>query len=375
MKPLHALATLALILCTPILLCFGQQHGAISRQGPIIPEIEGGQLDHELVVVEGFVELWEEIPQSTVIKYHLRDKWANTITVLSPAERPVVKTVLYRVTGTVNVRSKATERFIDERSRVAVEQGADLKQVAVSAINYATPVVEERSRQWWYDNKAAESTLRSANVAFAEGNYDRAAAAANQAISLCSSAPYSAALYVVIAAIIVFVVLIAFLVVFLMRKPRQGTVKTTTSASKGVDAGLPPPAERMHGDVISMAIAPSGTLKILPGRFEVIGGDPKVSEIRLYKTSENPDLEFTFGRLNGQAYRHIQIDNPTVSHEQAKLLFNGGKYTLINRADPDKSNTTLVNDVQMSMNEVHVLNNNDKITMGAIVMRYLSNGK
>ena len=198
---------------------------------------------------------------------------------------------------------------------------------------------------------------------------------ANQAIVLSANPSFSAILYFVIAAVIVLIVLAVALVMAVVKRPRVGTVKTFTGEKRPPESSLPPPAEKIKGDTISMDLPPSGTLKILPGRLEVIGGDSKVGEIRLYRTSENSDLEFTFGRFPGSPYRHIQIDHPTISHEQAKLLFSNGVYTLINRADPVKSNSTIVNDAEMQMNQVCTLKDNDKIAMGAVIMRYHANGK
>lgn len=378
MKAKHVIALVSLLLAVTSTQVMGQQHEPIARPGPIIPEIWSGQLDHELVAVEGFVEFWEEVPHTTVIKYHLRDKWANIISVMSPNERPVVKTVLYRVIGTVNVISETSERFIDERTRMVIEGGSprpDQKELAINAINSAVPVVEERSKQWWIDNKPAEACLKSANLSFAAGSFDKAVTDANQAVVLSANPSFSTIFYFVIAAVVVLIVLAVALVIAAVKRPRVGTVKTSTGEKRQPESSLPPPAEKIKGDAISMDLPPSGTLKILPGRLEVIGGDSKVAEIRLYRTSENTDLEFTFGRFTGSPYRHIQIDHPTISHEQAKLLFSNGVYTLINRADPVKSNSTMVNDVEMQMNQVCTLKDNDKIAMGAVIMRYHANGK
>ncbi len=418
MKPKHVFALLFLLMALSSAFAMAQQHDPITRPGPIIPDIWSGDLDHELVAVEGFVEFWEEIPNTTVIKYHLRDKWANTISVLSPNERPVVKTVLYRVIGTVNIIGDTPERFIDERSRVAIEGTAskhdekelakkshattesaepkqeeketarksretpettpakqDEKQLAINAINNATPVVEAKSGQWWTDNKAAETSLRSANFNFAAGSFEKTVADANQAVVLSANPPFSTIFYLIIVAVVVLVLLAIVLLVAATRGSGSGRSGHSFEPWKSREPGLPKPVEKIKGDAISMDMPPSGTLKILPGRLEIIGGDSKVSEIRLYRTSENPDLEYTFGRMAGSPYRHIQLDHPTISHEQAKLLYSNGVYTLINRADPVKSNSTMINDVEMAMNQVCALKDNDKIGMGAVIMRYHANGK
>ena len=98
----------------------------------------------------------------------------------------------------------------------------------------------------------------------------------------------------------------------------------------------------------------AGTVKVMPGRFEVAGGT-ELKEIRLIRPRGVPDhrLEYTFGRTPGDKITHIQLNDSTVSSRQARLKFSEGKYTLINIPDPNDPdrNATIFNNKKMNADE------------------------
>ncbi len=127
---------------------------------------------------------------------------------------------------------------------------------------------------------------------------------------------------------------------------------------------LPEPANVIEGSTIKMSAPPPGTLKLLPGRFEVVSGDETIKEIRFYKAKDKEESEITFGRGSGPDYSHIQLKPQTVSTKQAKLIWTNDEYTLINYSDV---NPTIANDQPLSKEGSVALKEGDKIEMGEII--------
>lgn len=330
---------------------------------PIIPDIRDGRLDGELVQVEGFVDFWEEVNNKTMIKYQLRDDWANMIPVMSPSSHPIVKG-RFVVKGTVNTYTGTNQRFIDEHERQEIGStgSADKAKFVEMRIRQARNEVADLASKWWLDGSRPARLLRDAESAFADNRLDDAKMLADETLAACDKASYSAAFYVAIVAGVFLAALVIVLIVALLRRGGVSGGQNKVEATK------------VKGDVVIIHVPPPGTLKVLPGTFQV-SGDTKVQEIRLFRTRENADLEFTFGRETGPQFKHIQLEHPTVSRDQMKLLFSNGAYTVINRADPAKSNATEINGAVLGLNETAKLADGDKITMGAVSLVYRANGK
>jgi len=114
---------------------------------------------------------------------------------------------------------------------------------------------------------------------------------------------------------------------------------------------------------------PAGTLKVLPGRFEVVSGETEVKEIRFYKVPSQAVPEVTFGRLAGAPYVHVQLNSPTVSGRQAKMTYQEGTWILTNFA-PATSNPTRVQGRELGVDESVVLREGDQVEMGEVVLRF-----
>ena len=164
--------------------------------------------------------------------------------------------------------------------------------------------------------------------------------------------------------------------------PVGGGTPTGMRATGGTPTGIPPAPvlgldgarngepEVVEGKTIKLhRPANDQTVKVLPGRFKVVGGLDEIPEIRFFMPRGRQTAEITFGRANGRPYEHIQLKPRTVSSRQAKLVFDGGQYTLVNHASRE-SNPTHVNGRELSEGESVRLSPGDRITMGEVEFEY-----
>lgn len=121
---------------------------------------------------------------------------------------------------------------------------------------------------------------------------------------------------------------------------------------------------------IKFAEPPPGTLKLLPGKLELISGDEPIKEIRFYKLPNVKEAVRTFGRCGGNLYTHIQLKPMTVSVNQAKIVFKDGKHILYNYS---KTNPSVVDGKPVLAGQSIVLNTGSKIEMGEVVFEFFSN--
>ncbi|HXH38014.1 MAG TPA: FHA domain-containing protein [Thermoanaerobaculia bacterium] len=133
----------------------------------------------------------------------------------------------------------------------------------------------------------------------------------------------------------------------------------------------PPPEQIIEGKTIKLHAPPPNTVKLLPGWFDVVGGDDVVKQIRFYSLGGERGTETTFGRVAGRPYAHIQLKAPTVSSRQAKVAFDNGAAQLTNLASSD-SNPTKVNGREMGVNESVPLCESDRVEMGEVSLLFHS---
>jgi hypothetical protein len=129
-----------------------------------------------------------------------------------------------------------------------------------------------------------------------------------------------------------------------------------------------------------------GTLQFLPGRLEVIAGRDAGQEIRFVRTPGPDGTRVTFGRAEGEPYRHVQLREPTVSRAHARMTLevgaaggngrgvgNGGgaQWRLENLS---ATNPVVVNGRALAADESPagsvVLGEGDRIEMGEVVFRF-----
>lgn len=281
------------------------------------------------VTVEGTVTQWLEDPAQSSF-YYLKDDWGTPIRVRSTQGKPEV-TRRYRVSGPVSVDPRNNEVFISEERREKLEKAPPAPAVA------QTDVSKEKEK----------------------------AAAPPPAEDKTS-------LYLLVGGIALVFVLLVLLVVFILRRNRAAAPAGLLPGEFGGE-GLPAPIETIEGKTIKLQVPPPGTLKLLPGRFEVTAGDDKVKEVRFYKPKGRTTAEITFGRARGPAYSHVQLMPMTVSSRQAKVVFdNNGRVYLVNYAGAE-SNPTRLNGREMGVEESAPLQPEDTVAMGEIEFVYRSN--
>lgn len=113
-----------------------------------------------------------------------------------------------------------------------------------------------------------------------------------------------------------------------------------------------------------------GTLQFLPGRLEIVEGRDVGQEVRFVRQPGAPTTEITFGRMEGEPYRHVQLHEPTVSRLHAKLTLEDRQWRLTNLSG---TNPVVVNSAPMEgVDASLVLSEGDRIEMGEVVFRFRS---
>jgi len=132
--------------------------------------------------------------------------------------------------------------------------------------------------------------------------------------------------------------------------------------------------ERDNGDFIGSETIrfrrPSDEpIQILPGRLEVVSGEPRHREIRFVRVPGEP-AQMIVGREPGRSPQHITLESNTVSRRHARFAFNNGRWAIANLS---QTNPVVVNDEDLldSAGE-RPLTDGDKIELGEVVLRYRS---
>jgi hypothetical protein len=263
----------------------------------------------EVVSLEGFVTQFVEGNAQTTSFYYLKDDWGGIIKVRTSRPKPEVGK-RYSVRGPVGIDPYMKEVYISEELRTLLT---------------VAPVEETKTE----------------------------------------AARFPKTIYILIGAIVVVAFILVILLLTVFRK--KPTVEVSPEKLAGEEIKLAEPAEMLEGKTVKMAVPPAGTLKLLPGKLITISGEDKVKEIRFYKTKAQDENEITFGRASGRAYNHIQLKSMTVSAKQAKLIYAGGKFTLINYSS---TNPSRVNDVDLEVNGSAELKDGDKVEMGEVAFEF-----
>lgn len=109
-------------------------------------------------------------------------------------------------------------------------------------------------------------------------------------------------------------------------------------------------------------------VQILPGRLEVVAGEPAREDIRFFGRLGEP-VRITLGREAGSPQRTITLRSPTVSRRHARLEFVDGRWQITNLS---KTNPILVNErmVAPDGSVPCVLAEGDRIELGEVVLRF-----
>jgi hypothetical protein len=126
-----------------------------------------------------------------------------------------------------------------------------------------------------------------------------------------------------------------------------------------------PSAHLVEGTQLRFFRAEEGTLVFLPGRLEVVGGEDIGQEIHFARQVGDEDITVTFGRSEGPPLRHIQLLDPTVSRQHARLTYQGQRWHLWNMST---TNAVLLNGASLPDHGGGItLQDGDRLEMGAVV--------
>ena len=126
-----------------------------------------------------------------------------------------------------------------------------------------------------------------------------------------------------------------------------------------------PSAHLVEGSQLRFFRAEEGTLEFLPGRLEVVGGEDTGQEIHFARQVGDEDITVTFGRSEGPPLRHVQLLDPTVSRQHARMTYAGQRWHLSNIST---TNAVLLNGASLPEHgEGITLQDGDRLEMGAVV--------
>jgi len=317
-----------------------------------VNQILNGKKLNALVTIYGVIEKLELNKADNTIAYELKDDWGDRVTVISRAGHPETNK-RYRVEGYVAYDPPSKKYIVMETNRLDLTPKPVLPPAPVVAPPTSTPIPPTPTLAPTSTPAPTPTPKPTPEPTFLD------------TVGLGQGADTQ--LILLIGAVIV--VLIVLIVVLLRNKqtssaPDFDATTVVTMADK---------TQKITAAVASESAVQSGTVKVMPGRFEVVGG-VELKEIRLIRPRGVPDhqIEYTFGRLPGDKITHIQLNDPTVSSRQARLEFRDGKFILVNipdPSDPDR-NAIILNGAKMNVDENRELQDGDKIDMGHVQLVY-----
>ncbi len=108
-------------------------------------------------------------------------------------------------------------------------------------------------------------------------------------------------------------------------------------------------------------------LQLLPGRLEVLAGEPRHQEIRFVRIpGERPQL--ILGRDPGSSPQHVALQSTTVSRRHARLAFANGAWAVANLSS---TNPLILNNESLGTADgERALTDGDRIELGEVVLRF-----
>lgn len=125
-----------------------------------------------------------------------------------------------------------------------------------------------------------------------------------------------------------------------------------------------PPAE---GASVRFSRPTDAGLELLPGRLEIITGTDAGKDVRFVRLPGAATADVTFGRIDGPAYRHVQLQDASVGRQHATMHLREGHWHLRNLS---ATNPVVRNGVPLAVGEVATLDQGDKIEMGKVTFRF-----
>jgi hypothetical protein len=149
------------------------------------------------------------------------------------------------------------------------------------------------------------------------------------------------------------------------RAPRERTVFDDTRFADFDE----PTARGANSETVRFLRPGEEPIQILPGRLEVLSGDPKHREIRFVRSPGEP-AELILGREPGRSPQTVALDSDTVSRRHAKFAYSNGRWAVTNLS---RTNPVVVNDVRLPDNSIErPLADGDRVELGEVVLRFRS---
>jgi hypothetical protein len=149
--------------------------------------------------------------------------------------------------------------------------------------------------------------------------------------------------------------------------PPPAVTPVVPSGSAVTSHGVP--GTMVEGHLVRFSVPQEGTLQFLPGRLEIGAGLDSGREIRFVHVPGPNGMEVTFGRSEGELYRHIQLRDQTVSRSHARMRLVDGHWYLLNLS---QTNPIVHNGDIVSNGNEHLLTDGDRIEMGEVLFTFRS---
>ena len=130
-----------------------------------------------------------------------------------------------------------------------------------------------------------------------------------------------------------------------------------------------PTARAANSETVRFLRPGEEPIQILPGRLEVLSGEPKHREIRFVRSPGEP-AELILGREAGRSPQTVALHSDTVSRRHAKFAYSNGRWAVTNLS---RTNPVVVNDVRLPDNSIErPLADGDRVELGEVVLRFRS---
>jgi hypothetical protein len=140
------------------------------------------------------------------------------------------------------------------------------------------------------------------------------------------------------------------------------------SAAAAAVVRVQPESEEVKLGRVHFHRPPEGTLQLLPGRLEIVGGTDRVDEIRFVRVPGREPV-VTFGRSDGEPHTHVRLNALTVSRVHAAMRFQDGSWYIENRST---TNPVMVNGAPLPLagGSPVKLADGDTMELGEVIFRF-----
>jgi hypothetical protein len=147
-----------------------------------------------------------------------------------------------------------------------------------------------------------------------------------------------------------------------------GSARAAGAGSAAALVSVEPESEEVQLGRVHFHRPPEGTLQLLPGRLEIVGGTDREDEIRFVRVPGREPV-VTFGRSDGEPHTHVRLNALTVSRVHAAMRFQGGNWYIENRST---TNPVTVNGAPLPLagGPAVKLADGDTMELGEVIFRY-----